>query len=115
MGRVEINQYDIFLVDLQLSEELRGTGAEIRKARPCVVISPDEMNRYLRTMVVAPMTTRSRLIPTRVRVRHNKQTGWIVVDQIRTVDRSRVGRKLDRLTHPEIKKLKNVIRETYVD
>ena len=110
-----INQYDIFLVDLQLSEELRGTGAEIRKTRPCVVISPDEMNRHLRTMVVAPMTTRSRLMPTRVRVRHNKQTGWIVVDQIRTVDRNRVGRKLDRLTNPEIRKLKSVIRETYVD
>jgi len=112
---MEVNQYDIFLVDLQLSEELRGAGAEIRKVRPCVVISPDEMNRYLRIMVVAPMTTCSRLMPTRVRVRHNKQTGWIVVDQIRTVDRNRVGRKLDRLTHPEIKKLKKVIRETYVD
>ena len=112
---MEINQYDIFLVDLQVSEALRGAGAEIRKARPCVVISPDEMNRYLRTMVVAPMTTRSRLLPTRVRVRHNKQTGWIVVDQIRTVDRNRVGRKLDRLTNPEIRKLKLVIRETYVD
>ena len=112
---MEINQYDIILVDLQLSEELRGAGAEIRKARPCVVISPDVMNRYLRTMVVAPMTTRSRLMPTRVRVRHNKKTGWIIVDQIRTVDRNRVGRKLDRLTHPEIKKLKKVIRETYVD
>ena len=112
---MEVNQYDIFLVDLLLSEELRGAGAEIRKARPCVVISPDEMNRYLRTMVVAPMTTRSRLLPTRVRVRHNKQTGWIVVDQIRTVDRNRLGRKLDRLTNPEIRKLKSVIRETYVD
>lgn len=110
-----IRQYDILLVDLQLSEALRGAGAEIRKARPCVVISPDEMNRYLRTVVVAPMTKRSRLMPTRVRVRHNKQTGWIVVDQIRTVDRLRVSKKLDRLTHPEIKKLKNVIRETYVD
>jgi mRNA interferase MazF len=73
------------------------------------------VNRYLRTLVVAPMTTRSRLMPTRVRVRHNKQTGWIVVDQIRTVDRSRIGRKLDRLTHPEIRKLKAMIRETYVD
>lgn len=110
-----IRQYDILLVDLQLSEALRGAGAEIRKARPCVVISPDEMNRYLRTVVVAPMTKRSRLMPTRVRVRHNKQTGWIVVDQIRTVDRLRVSKKLDRLTNPEIKKLKNVIRETYVD
>jgi mRNA interferase MazF len=110
-----ISQYDIVFVDLQVSENLRVSGAEIRKAGPCVVISPDEMNRYLRTVVVAPMTTRSRLMPTRVRVRHNKQTGWIVVDQIRTVDRLRVRKKLDRLTHPEIRKLKQVIRECYVD
>ncbi len=112
---MEINQYDIVLVDLQVSETVRGPGAEIRKIRPCVVISPDEMNRYLRTVVIAPMTTRSRLIPTRVRVRHNKQTGWVIVDQIRTVDRKRVSKRLDRLTYPEIKKLKNVIRETFVE
>jgi len=112
---MEINQYDIVLADLQFSEMLRSTGAGLSKARPCVVISPDEMNRYLRTIVVAPMTTSSGLMPTRVRVRHNKQTGWIVVDQIRTIDRTRIRKKLDRLTHPEIKKLKSVIRETYVD
>lgn len=112
---MEISQYDIVLVDLQVSEILRGPGAEIRKIRPCVVISPNEMNRYLRTVVVAPMTTRSRLMPTRVRVRHNKQTSWVIADQIRTVDRKRVSKRLDRLTHPEIKKLKNVIRETYVE
>lgn len=85
------------------------------KHRLCVVISPDEMNRYLKTIVVAPMTSHSRLMPTRVRVRHNKKTGWIVVDQIRTVDRSRILKKLDRLTHPEIRRLRAVIRETYVD
>ena len=112
---MEINQYDIVLVDLQVSEILRVPGAEIRKIRPCVVISPDEMNRYLKTVVIAPMTTRSRLMPTRVRVRHNKQTGWVIVDQIRTVDRKRVSKRLDRLNHPEIKKLKNVIRETFVE
>jgi mRNA interferase MazF len=112
---MEINQYDIVFADLQFSEMLRSAGAEIRKARPCVVISPDEMNRHLRTIVVAPMTTRSRLMPTRVRVKHNRQTVWIVVDQIRTIDRNRISKKLDRLTHPEIKKLKSVIKETYVD
>ena len=110
-----ISQYDIVLVDLYVSGQFIGTGTEIRKSRPCVVISPDVMNRYLRTLVVVPMTTKSRLFPTRVRVRHNKQTGWIIVDQIRTVDRKRIIRKLDKLTNPEIRKLKNVIRETYVD
>ena len=83
--------------------------------RPCVVVSPDEMNRYLRTVVVAPMTTRTRSYPTRVRVRHNQQTGWIVVDQITTIDRNKIKRILGNLTHPEIRKLKNVIRVTYVD
>lgn len=112
---MEISQYDIVLTDLQVSEMLRGSGSEIRKTRPCVVISPNEMNQYLETIVVAPMTSRSRLMPTRVRVRHSQQTGWIVVDQIRTVDRKRISKKLDRLTQPEIRKLKSVIRETYVD
>ena len=103
-------QYSIVLVDLG---EIQGAG--MKKIRPCVVVSPDEMNRYLRTIVVAPMTTKARTCPTRVRVRHNKQTLWIVVDQLTTLDRVKVKRSLGKLTHPEIRKLKNVIRETYVD
>lgn len=93
----------------------RSPGAEMAFRRPCVVVSPDEMNRYLRTVVVAPMTTRTRTYPTRVRVRHNQQTGWIVVDQITTIDRNKIKRILGNLSHPEIRKLKNTIRETYVD
>lgn len=107
---MELTQYSIVLVDLGENRD-----AAMKKIRPCVVVSPDEMNRYLRTVVVAPMTTRARTYPTRVRVRHNKQTGWIVVDQMTTLDRSRVKRSLGKLTHPEIRKLKKVIRETYVD
>jgi len=61
------------------------------------------------------MTTRTRTYPTRVRVRHNQQTGWIVVDQITTIDRNKIKRILGNLSHPEIRKLKNTIRETYVD
>ena len=107
---MEINQYCIVLVELDKSK-----GAEMAFRRPCVVVSPDEMNRYLKTVVVAPMTTRTRSYPTRVRVRHNQQTGWIVVDQITTIDRNKIKRVLGNLTHPEIRKLKNVIRVTYVD
>ena len=107
---MEINQYCIVLVELDKSK-----GAEMTFRRPCVVVSPDEMNRYLKTVVVAPMTTRTRSYPTRVRVRHNQQTGWIVVDQITTIDRNKIKRVLGNLTHPEIRKLKNVIRVTYVD
>ena len=105
-----LSQYSIILVSLDRSE-----GAEIRKTRPCVVISPDEMNLHLRTIVVAPMTTTSRNYPTRVRVRHDRKAGWIVVDQILTIDRQRIIKILGELSNTEIRKLKGVIRETYVD
>ncbi len=78
---MEINQYGIVLVELEAYK-----GAEMAYTRPCAVVSPNEMNRNLKTLVVAPMTTRARTYPTRVRVRHNKQTGWIAVDQITTLD-----------------------------
>ncbi len=107
---MEITQYSIVLVEL-----LDSGGAEMSYMRPCVVVSPNEMNRYLRTLVVAPMTTRVRPYPTRVRVRHNRQTGWIAADQVTTIDRQKIKRYLGKLTNPEIKKLKKVIRETYVD
>jgi mRNA interferase MazF len=107
---MEIIQYAIVLVNLE-----RGEGAEMQKTRPCVVISPDEMNRHLNTIVVAPMTTRSRSYPTRVRVRHDQKTGWIVVDQMLTIDRKRAMKQLGKLSGREIIKLKGVIRETYVD
>jgi len=107
---MEINQYGIVLVEFEAHK-----GAKMVYTRPCVVVSPNEMNRYLKTLVVAPMTTRARTYPTRVRVRHNKQTGWIAVDQITTIDRQKVKKYLGKLTHPEIRKLKSVIRETFVD
>ena len=110
IGKMVLSQYSIVLVDLDSDR-----GAEMKKSRPCVVVSPDEMNRYLKTVVVAPMTTEARTYPTRVRIRHNKQTGWIVVDQLTTLDRKKVLRSLGKLKNPEIRKLKEVIRETYVD
>jgi len=107
---VEIIQYHIVLVDPG-----KTAGSEIAKKRPCVVVSPDEMNRYLRTVVVAPMTTTVRTYPTRVRVRHSQKTGWIVVDQMTTVDRNCIIRDLGKLSNPDIKNLKSVLRETYVE
>jgi len=105
-----IDQYGIVLVDLD-----RPGSAEMGYVRPCVIVSPDEMNRYLKTVVVVPMTTRAGTCPTRVRVRHNKKTGWIAVDQITTIDRNRIRKHIGRLTSPEIRRLKAVIRETYVE
>ena len=107
---MEIKQYQIVLVNLDPT-----IGSEIKKTRPCVVISPDEMNKYLRTIIVAPMTTSSKKYPTRIEVKHDSKIGWIVVDQIRTIDKQRIIRILGRLSKPEIKELKSVIKETFVD
>jgi len=107
---VEIRQYEVVLVNLDPT-----MGSEIKKTRPCVVISPDEMNKNLRTITIAPMTSSSRPYPTRVEVNQNGQSGWIVLDQIRTVDKLRVVKKFESLTEREIRNCKRVIKETYVD
>lgn len=107
---MEVNQYDIFLVNLDPT-----IGGEIKKIRPCVVISPDEMNKYLKTVVIAPMTTSSKNYPTRVEVKHDNKMGWVVLDQIRTIDKQRLIRRLGRLSKPEAKEVKGVIKETFVD
>ena len=90
-------------------------GSEIKKTRPCVVISPDEMNKNLRTITIAPMTSSSRPYPTRVEVNQNGQSGWVVLDQIRTVDKLRAVKKFESLTEREIRNCKRVIKETFVD
>ena len=87
-----VSRFDVFLIRLDPAE-----GHEIRKTRPCVVISPDEMNRHVGTVIVAPMTTRGRLYPTRVRVRFRRKVGQIVLDQLRTVDKARLVRRLGRI------------------
>jgi mRNA interferase MazF len=107
---MEINQYEIILVNLDPT-----IGSEIKKTRPCVVISPNEMNKYLRTIVIAPMTTSSKNYPTRIEVKHDNKIGWIVLDQVRTIDKQRIIKDLGRLTKSEINKLKSVLKETYVD
>ncbi len=73
------------------------------------------MNKYLRTIIVAPMTTKSRKYPTRIEVKHDEKQGLVVIDQIRTIDKQRVIRDFGKLSQTEIKKLKSVIKETFVD
>ena len=107
---MEIRQYDIVLVNLDPT-----IGSEIKKTRPCAVISPNEMNQFLHTVVIAPMTSHAKLYPTRVKVIHDNKNGWIAIDQIRTVDKLRVIKILDSLTLREIEKVKSVLRETFVD
>ena len=107
---MELIQYEIVLVNLDPT-----IGSEMQKTRPAVILSPNEMNKYLNTVVIAPMTSSSKSYPTRVEVNHNKTKGWIVLDQIRTIDRQRITKKLDKLTDKDIKKVKNILKETFVD
>ena len=107
---MEISQYQIILVNLDPT-----IGSEIKKTRPCVVISPNEMNRYLQTTVIAPMTTSSKSYPTRVEIKHENKIGWIVLDQIRTIDKQRIIKDLGKLSKPEIKDVKAILKETYID
>ncbi|MBI2178776.1 MAG: type II toxin-antitoxin system PemK/MazF family toxin, partial [Candidatus Tectomicrobia bacterium] len=85
----EVRQFEVYLVALD-----PGKGSEIRKTRPCMVISPDEMNRHARTVIIAPMTTKSRPYPTRVSLRFQGKQGQVALDHIRAVDKSRLTRRL---------------------
>lgn len=82
-------RFDVFLVSLDPT-----AGSEIRKTRPCLIVSPDEMNLHIQTVIIAPMTTAGRDYPTRVSCRFKRKHGQIVLDQIRTVDKSRLIKKL---------------------
>ena len=93
-----IRRFEVYLVNLDPT-----VGSEIQKSRPCLVISPDEMNAHIATVIVAPMTTRSRDYPTRVHCHFQGKDGQIVLDQIRTVDKSRLVRRLESIS-PEIQK-----------
>ncbi len=107
---MEIIQYEIVLLNLDPT-----IGSEMKKTRPCVVISPNEMNKYLNTIVVAPITSSSKNYPTRVKIEQESIEGWIVLDQIRALDRIRAIKKIGILTLKEIASVKAVIMETYVE
>ena len=89
---MKYSRFDILLVNLDPTK-----GSEIQKTRPCVVISPDEMNHHIKTLIVAPMTSQVKGYPTRVSVRFAEKDGKIVLDQIRTIDQTRVVKKLGTL------------------
>jgi mRNA interferase MazF len=107
---MEVMQYEMVIVNLDPT-----VGSEIMKTRPCVVISPDEMNRHLNTIVIAPVTSQSKSYPTRLKIILELRTSWIVLDQIRTIDKTRVIKKISKLSLNEIKTLKMILKETYVD
>jgi mRNA interferase MazF len=87
-----VNRFDVYLTNLDPT-----VGSEIQKTRPCLIISPDEMNRYIRTVIVAPMTTTGKDYPTRIACLFEKKNGHIVLDQIRTIDKMRLIKNLGSL------------------
>lgn len=84
-----VNRFDVYLINLDPT-----VGSEMQKSRPCLIISPDEMNRHIRAVIVAPMTTAGKKYPTRVTCKFKKKKGQIVLDQIRTIDKIRLMKKL---------------------
>jgi mRNA interferase MazF len=104
------DQYQVVIVNLDPT-----VGSEIKKTRPCVVISPNEMNKHLRTVIIAPITSKSKKYPTRVPIRFQGNDNWVVLEQIRTIDRIRIAKTLAKLTNLEIKQIKQVLQEMLID
>ncbi|EHP84087.1 transcriptional modulator of MazE/toxin, MazF [Geobacter metallireducens RCH3] len=103
-----VKRFDVYLVNLDPT-----VGREIRKARPCLIISPDEMNRYIGTVIVAPMTTKGRDYPTRVQCSFKGKEGQVVLDQIRTVDKSRLFQKLGRIDKETQEEVLSILAEMF--
>jgi len=105
---VVVSRFDVFLVNLDPVQ-----GREIQKTRPCLVVSPDEMNRHLGTVILAPMTTKGKPYPFRVPVRFQRKKGRIALDQIRTVDRSRLVKRLGAIRERTADKVLSVLSEMF--
>jgi mRNA interferase MazF len=103
-----INRFEVYLVNLDPT-----IGSEIQKTRPCLVVSPDEINHNVRTVIVAPLTTRGRPYPTRVPCRFKGKEGQVVLDQIRTVDRSRLIKKLGKIDAKTAAAVLDVLQEMF--
>jgi len=107
---VAVRRFDVYLVSLDPT-----IGTEIKKMRPCVIISPDEMNRHIATVIVAPMTTKGRSYPSRVSCQFEGRDGQIVLDQIRTVDKVRLAKRLGRIDRPTQKTALDVLAEMFAE
>jgi mRNA interferase MazF len=105
-----INRFDVFLVNLDPT-----VGHEIKKMRPCLVISPDEMNHHIRTVIVAPMTAKGRSYPTRVPCKFKRKSGQVVLDQLRTVDSVRLTRKLGTISTKTGSEVLSVLQEMFAE
>lgn len=103
-----VDRFDVYLVALDPT-----VGSEIQKSRPCLVVSPDEINHHLRTVIIAPMTTKGGTYPTRVTCNFKGKKGQVVLDQLRTVDRARLLRRLGRLDAKSSSKVLAVLQELF--
>ena len=104
----EVSRGDIFLVALNPTR-----GSEIRKTRPCVVVTPNELNAHLRTFIVAPLTTGGHLYPFRVRCRFDGKAGYVVPDQLRAVDRDRLVKRLGSMPENTLYELLSVLQAMF--
>lgn len=104
----DVRRFDVCLVNLDPTR-----GSEIRKTRPCVVVSPDEMNAHVRTVMIAPMTSARRAYPTRVNIAFKGRRGQVALDQIRTVDKSRLVTRLGRLPRARARDVSGVLVEMF--
>ena len=105
---MEVNRFDVFLVALDPT-----LGHEIKKTRPCTVISPDEMNHHIGTVIIAPMTAKGRSYPSRVDCSFQGTHGQVILDQIRTVDRIRLVKKLGHLSPGASDRILEVLAEMF--
>ena len=105
---MEVNRFDVFLVNLDPT-----VGSEIRKTRPAVVISPNEMNQHIRTVIIAPMTTKGRPYPTRIACHFSGKDGQIILDQIRTVDKVRLVKKIGTIDPKTQRMVSNILIEIF--
>jgi len=107
---VVVKRFDVFLINLDST-----IGSEIKKTRPCVVISPDEMNRYIAMVIIAPMTTKGRTYPTRVACQFQGKDGQIVLDLIRTIDKTRLVKKLGQISQDEQVAVLDTLAEIFAE
>jgi len=107
---VVVRRFDVFLVSLDPTR-----GREIKKTRPCLIVSPDEMNQHIGTVIVAPMTTRGRDYPTRVPCTFQGKRGQVVLDQVRTVDKSRLVRRLGAVSAKAQNAVLRILQEMFAE
>lgn len=103
-------RFEVYLINLDPT-----IGSEIQKTRPCLVISPDEMNRHIRTVIIAPMTTKGCPYPTRVACQFEGKQGQIILDQIRTIDKTRLIKHLGQIDRPIQKEVLSVLAEMFAE